>query len=81
MNHIQTVEAYYDGHAFVPITPVAAQMNERAIITILDGITDKSMKQKSGKAYLNYAGTLSDENYDNIMEILKDTRQVDANEW
>ena len=68
---MQTVEAYYDGHAFVPITPVAVQMNERAVITILDGITDKSIKQKSGKAYLNYAGKLSDENYDDIMEILE----------
>jgi len=78
---MQTIEAYYDGRAFVPITPVSVRKNERAVITIFEGITDKRPKRKNEKAYLNYAGTLSDKNYEEIMEILKDTAQIDANEW
>ena len=78
---MQTIEAYYNGHAFVPITPVTVRINERAVITIFEDTTDKCPKWKSDKTYLNYAGMLSDENYEEIVEILKDTRQIDANEW
>ena len=78
---MQTIEAYYDGHAFVPIAPVAVRINERVVVTIFEGTTDKRPKWESDKAYLNYAGTLSDENYEEIMEILKDTGQINANEW
>ena len=78
---MQIIEAYYDGRAFVPTTPVAARINERAVITIFEGATDKCPKRKSDKAYLNYAGALSNDNYEEIMEILKDTGKIDANEW
>ena len=78
---MQTVEAYYDGRAFVPVTPVAVRLNERAVVTIFDDIKGKSPKRKSDKAYLSYAGALPDENYHEVMEILKDTGQIDSNEW
>ena len=78
---MQTVEAYYDGRAFVPVTPVAVQLNERAVVTIFDDTMDKRPKRENDKAYLGYAGTLPDENYHEIMEILKDTGQIDSNEW
>ena len=78
---MQTIEAYYDGRVFVPTKPVDVKINERAVVTILEGVTDTSLKRKGDKAYLNFAGVLSDENYDEIMEILKDTGQIDANEW
>ena len=78
---MQTIEAYYDGRAFVPITPAAVRVNERAVVTILGDMTNKSPKLKNDRAYLDYAGMMSDENYEEIMEILKDTGQIDANEW
>ena len=30
------VKAYYDGKAFIPISPVRAAKNQRAIVTVLD---------------------------------------------
>ena len=78
---MQTVEAYYDGRAFVPVTPVAVRPNERAVVTIFEDIVDKRQRQENDKAYLSYAGSLPDENYDEIVEILKDTGQIDADEW
>ena len=78
---MQTIEAYYDGRAFVPVQPVTVQLNERAIVTIFEGMTDKCQKLENDKAYLSYAGALSDESYDEIVEILKDTGQIDSNEW
>ena len=81
VRHMQTIEAYYDGRAFVPVTPVAVRVNERAVITIFDDITANCSKRENEKAYLSYAGALSDENYDEIMEIIKETGQIDANGW
>ena len=78
---MQTIEAYYDGRVFVPIAPVDVRVNERAVITIFESAAGKRPKWKSDKAYLNYVGTLSDENYDEIMKILEDTGKIDANEW
>ena len=75
---MQTVEAYYDGRAFVPVTPVAVRPNERAVVTIFEDIADRRQRQENDKAYLRYAGSLSDENYDEIVEILKNTGQIDA---
>jgi hypothetical protein len=81
VNHMQTIEAYYDGRAFVPIKPVAIRTNERAIVTILDGTVAKHPKRENDKGYLAYAGTLSDEKFTEITEILKDVGQIDADEW
>jgi hypothetical protein len=35
---MEAVNAYYDGHAFVPTSPVKAQKNQKAIVTVLDEI-------------------------------------------
>ena len=78
---MQTIEAYYDGRAFVPVTPVSVQINERAVVTIFRDIKDKRTKREGDRAYLNYAGALSDENFDEITKILKDTEKIDVNEW
>ena len=78
---MQTVEAYYDGRAFVPVTPVAVQINERAVITIFRDSKTKLTKREGDRAYLSYAGTLSRENFDEITEILKDTGIIDIDEW
>ena len=78
---MQTIEAYYDGRAFVPVTPVAVQVNERAVVTIFRDSKDKLTKRESDRAYLSYAGALSEENFDEITEILKDTGTIDIDEW
>ena len=74
---MKAVKAYYDVQAFIPITPVSAKKNQNAIVTILDDFSDK----RNAKEYLQYAGALSDESYTEIVEILKDTEQVYADEW
>ena len=78
---MQTIEAYYDGRAFVPVTPVAVQINERAVVTIFRDSKDKRTRCESDKAYLSYAGVLSEENFGEITEILKDTGIIDIDEW
>jgi hypothetical protein len=71
------VKAYYDGKAFIPISPVKAAKNQAAIVTVLDDAIDDTASNE----YLQFAGSLSDENYREITEILKSTEQVDDHEW
>jgi len=78
---MRTVEAYYDGRAFVPVTPVTLRMNEKVIITIFENSSAVIKEQTNDKAHLRYAGALSNENYDEIVAILKDTEQIDTNTW
>ena len=33
---MEAVNAYYDGHVFVPTKPVQAEKNQKAIVTLLD---------------------------------------------
>jgi len=33
---LESISAYYDGYAFVPITPVAIRKNQPVIVTVLD---------------------------------------------
>jgi hypothetical protein len=41
---MEAVNAYYDGHTFVPMNPVKARKNQKAIVTILDEVhTEKSV--------------------------------------
>jgi hypothetical protein len=74
---MKTVKAYYNGHAFIPLTPIMAKINQTAIITLLDDNTDKNID----KEYLRFAGKLSDDQYAELVDILKDTRRVDIDEW
>ncbi|MDR2179797.1 MAG: hypothetical protein LBP21_05785 [Synergistaceae bacterium] len=41
----------------------------------------RKLGQQSGKAYLRYAGALSNESCAEIEAILQDTQRVDLNEW
>jgi len=78
---MRTIEAYYDGRAFIPVTPVSVGVNEKAIITIFEDSAAMFKKQTNDKAHLRYAGALSDESYDEIVKILEDTEQIDTNTW
>ncbi|MDR1256467.1 MAG: hypothetical protein LBJ86_01820 [Spirochaetaceae bacterium] len=73
---MKAIKAYYDGHAFVPVFPVNVDKNRVAIITILDDVTDGVPE----KTYLQYAGKLSDDSYQEMTAILRDTRKIDKND-
>ena len=74
---MDTIQAYYNGSAFVPLVPVNVELNQRALVTILD-VADSSA---DGCRYTEFFGALSAESYSEIMEALKDTERVDVNEW
>jgi predicted DNA-binding antitoxin AbrB/MazE fold protein len=42
---METVRAYYDGNVFVPLSPVSVKLNQRVIITMLDEISSKKIKE------------------------------------
>jgi hypothetical protein len=70
---LNAVKAYYDGRVFVPVEPVSAKRNQNALITILD--------ETKEKPHVRFIGVLSDESYEEISEALKDTQEVDSDEW
>ena len=72
------VKAFYDGHVFIPETPVSAEINQPAIITLLDCETVAKAKKNR---LLSLAGKLSREDYLEIEKALEDTEQVYPNEW
>ena len=79
---MQTVKAYFDGNAFVPVGQIKATKNQGAVVTLLDDIPHDDISQSNtGKAYLRYAGALSDESCAEIEAILQDTRRIDINGW
>ena len=70
---MNAVKAYYDGRVFIPVEPVSAKMNQSAVITILDDTKEKP--------HVRFIGVLSDESYEEISAALKDTQEVDSDEW
>jgi len=74
---MEAVSAYFDGYTFVPTKPVTARKNQCAIVTILDDARENHTKNR----LLSSAGSLSDEDYQEFIEALKDTERVDDNEW
>lgn len=74
---MNAVQAYYNGSVFVPLAPVNAELNQPALITILDVV--KANTENSH--YNDFFGALSGESYSEIAEALKDTERVDVNEW
>jgi hypothetical protein len=74
---MSAVQAYYNGSAFVPLAPVKAQLNQPALITILEVATTNS----DSKRLSQFFGALSVESYSEILDALKDTERVDIDEW
>jgi hypothetical protein len=69
------VKAYYDGKVFIPLSPITAVKNQAAIVTVLDA------GETENREYLQFAGSLPDEDYREITEILKSTEQIDEHGW
>jgi hypothetical protein len=44
---MEAVNAYYNGHTFVPTKPVKVKKNQRAIVTILDDIVERDDKSNA----------------------------------
>jgi hypothetical protein len=77
-SNMVAVKAYYDGRAFIPEIPVKADINQPAIITILDNqIPDAAKKGR----LLSLAGSISHDDYLAIEKTLEDTERVYPNEW
>lgn len=68
--------AIFDGSVFVPMAPIKAKKNDVAVFMLIDGTDDHV-----DKPYLHFAGSLPDEDYQEITEILKDTERIDADGW
>ena len=56
---MEVVNAYYNGHTFVPMKPVKAKKNQRAIITILDEIQGEKSKERAFEAIEKMRGMFS----------------------
>jgi len=74
---VSVARAIYNGEVFVPLTPVKAKKNQEVFVTIIDNPTETN----SDRPYLRYAGALSQDDYNEIAGILKDTETVYASEW
>ena len=67
------VKAFYDGHTFVPKSPVSAEINQEAIVTFLEPPLSDSFKKER---LLSLAGSISHEDYLEIEKALEETERV-----
>jgi len=74
---VNAIQAYYNGSVFVPVSPVNVKLNQPALITIVESENSKP----SSNGYVELFGAMSADDYLEIIEALKDTEKVDANEW
>ena len=72
------VKAYYNGHVFVPKSPVSANINQEAIIPFLEA---EPLNTSQKDRLLSLAGSISHEDYLEIEKALEDTERVYSNEW
>jgi hypothetical protein len=72
------IKAYYNGNAFIPETPVHAELNQEAIITLLEPHLQHNSKKEH---LLSLAGIISQEDYLEIEKALEDTEKVYPNDW
>lgn len=73
---MQEVKAYFNGATFVPLTPIKAKPNQRAIITIIDDIEPLD----DDKPFRKFIGKLSPESYAEITEALLETQNLFCND-
>jgi hypothetical protein len=72
------VKAHYDGRSFIPESPIVAEINQEAIVTLLEPrLSPVSKKER----LLNLAGRISHEDYLEMEKALLDTEKVSLNEW
>ena len=64
------VRAYFDGRAFIPESPVIAEINQEAIITFLESQPSNTSKKEH---LLGLAGSITHDDYLEIERALEDT--------
>jgi hypothetical protein len=74
---MKTIQAYYDGSVFVPLTSVNVALNQPVLVTVLE----KNNTKEHDNHYDSLFGALSAESFMEISEALKDTEGVDIFEW
>jgi len=72
------IKAHFDGYAFIPEVPVSAEVNQKAIITLLKPEHSKMSKKER---LLSLAGSISREDYLEIEKVLEETEKVYQNDW
>jgi len=72
------VRAYFDGHAFIPEIPIIAEINQEAIITLLESQFSNASKKEH---LLGLAGSIAHDDYLEMEKALEDTERVYPNEW
>ena len=72
------VKAFYDGHAFVPKSPVSVDINQEAIVTFLEPQLSNSSKKEH---LLSLAGCISHEDYLEIEKALEETEKIYPDKW
>ena len=72
------IKAHFDGHVFVPESPVSAEINQRAIITLIRSEPTYMLKKER---LLSLAGSISHENYLELEKALEETERVYSNDW
>ena len=72
------IKAHFDGQVFIPESPVSAEINQRAIITL---IKPEHSKMSNKEHLLSLAGSISQKDYLEIEKALEETEKVYTNEW
>lgn len=62
------LKGYFNGKDFIPLENVQIKRNQKVIITILDEFVSEC--ESVDKPYKKYVGKLSDENFNELQEIL-----------
>jgi hypothetical protein len=76
---ILALKGYFNGREFISLEKVTVKTNQKVIITVLDEYIDALAVKE--KPYKKYVGKLSNDNYNELTEVLKETEKVDSNEW
>ena len=66
------IKAHFDGHTFVPENPVSAEINQKAIITLLEPEFSSVSKKER---LLSIAGIISHEDYLEMEKALEETER------
>jgi hypothetical protein len=76
---VLALKGYFNGKDFIPLENVQIKRNQKVIITVLDEFVSDG--ESVEKPYKKYVGKLSNEDFNELQEILKETEKIDKNEW
>jgi len=72
------IKAHFDGNVFIPESPVSAEINQRALITLIKPDPTQASKKER---LLSLAGSISGEDYLEIEKALEETEKVYTHDW